>query len=70
MRRYRTKPAKTSNPKKPKSNPNEKPKTKSNPNEKPNQNPILNQTSVKSKSKRKTKSNPIQKSQASESMKP
>ena len=31
MRRYRTKPTKTSNPKKPKSNPNEKPKTKSNP---------------------------------------
>ena len=31
MRRYRTKPAKTSNPKNRKSNPNEKPKTKSNP---------------------------------------
>ena len=50
MRRYRTKPTKTSNPKKPKSNPNEKPKTKSNP--KPNV------SKIQSKRKTKRKSNP------------
>jgi hypothetical protein len=55
MRRYRTKPAKTSNPKNRKSNPNEKPKTKSNPNEK------LKTKSNPIQTKNQFKSNPIQK---------
>jgi len=60
MRRYRTKPAKTSNPKNRKSNPNEKPKTKSNPT------PTLIQIQKKNQSnpiqtKNQSKSNPIQK---------
>ena len=69
MRRYRTKPTKTSNPKKPKSNPNEKPKTKSNP-KKPKSKSKRNPNPILLLKKTESKSNPIQKSQAFESMKP